>query len=171
VTSNANLVKQVVFPLEVLPVKTVLTSLVPMGVSLAVLVAYVLATYHGLHATYAILPLLVMLQVVWMTGLAYALSAVGAFIRDTRELVQIGALVSMYLTPIFYLPEAVPALFRPILYFNPFSYLIWCYQDALYFGRFEHWWTWIVMPGLAVTSFAIGYQVFRKGKVMFGDVV
>ena len=47
--------------------------------------------------------------------------------------------------PMFYLPEVVPAVCRPLLYVNPFSYLVWCYQDAVYFGRFEHPWAWPVL--------------------------
>jgi lipopolysaccharide transport system permease protein len=171
ITTSASLVKQVVFPLEVLPVKTVLTSMISIGVSLTVLVVYVLVNYHKVHLTYLLLPLLVLMQLLWMIGLGYILAAVGAFIRDTKDLVQVGALVSMYLMPIFYLPTSVPELFRPILYLNPFSYLIWCYQDVLYFGRFEHWWTWIVAPMLALGFFGVGYRFFRRVKVMVGNVV
>src|SRR5262245_40820787 len=52
ITSNTSLVKQVVFPLEVLPVKGVLASFFPQLVSLAALIGYVLITYHWLHLTY-----------------------------------------------------------------------------------------------------------------------
>src|SRR5262249_22257518 len=45
-TSNSNLVKQVVFPIEVLPLKSVFSSLVPQLLGLALLIAYVFAV-HG----------------------------------------------------------------------------------------------------------------------------
>jgi len=170
-SSNANLVKQVVFPIELLPVKTVLASMLTFGISLAILVLYVLAKYHALHWTYALLPLLIAGQVVWTLGLAYLLSAVGAFVRDTKDVVQVLSIVIAYLMPIFYLPSFVPPQFRPILYVNPFSYLIWCYQDALYFGRFEHPWAWVATPLLALGTFALGYRFFGKMKLMFGSVL
>jgi lipopolysaccharide transport system permease protein len=65
----------------------------------------------------------------------------------------------------------VPSILRPLLYINPFSYMVWCYQDALYFGRFEHWWAWPIFAGLSLAIFYVGYRVFRKLKVMFGDVL
>jgi lipopolysaccharide transport system permease protein len=58
-----------------------------------------------------------------------------------------------------------------VLYLNPFSYMIWCYQDALYFGRFEHPAAWVVFPLASLFTFALGYRVFRKLKTFFGNVL
>jgi lipopolysaccharide transport system permease protein len=164
ITSNAALVKQVVFPLEVLPVKGVLASLFPQLVSLAVLVAYVLWTHGTLPLTYALLPLLIALQLLAMIGVAYILSSIGVYVRDIKDVVQLVAMAGAYLLPIFYLPQWVPTVLRPLLYLNPFSYLVWCYQDALYFGRFEHPWAWAFTGTMSLLIFVIGYRVFRKLK-------
>jgi lipopolysaccharide transport system permease protein len=138
---------------------------------LAMLVIYVLAS-HGIPPwTYLLLPLLVAVQVVGMIGLGYALAAIGVFFKDVKDLVQVFSVAGLYLTPALYLPEFVPATFRPILYLNPFSHLIWCYQDLLYFGRFEHPWSWIVFPGLSVASFIGGFRLFRAMKPVFGNAL
>lgn len=171
ITGSASLVKQVVFPIEVLPVRTVLVSSISVFVSLAVLVGYVLLTHGSLHWTYVLLPVLIAIQLLWVIGLAYVFSAASAFVRDTKDVVQVLTLACMYLLPIFYLPSFVPELFRPILYLNPFSYLIWCYQDVIYFGRFEHPWAWLVSPVLGLAFFGLGYRVFRKVKTMLGNVL
>lgn len=171
ITGNASLVKQVVFPLEILPVKTVLASLVTMLVSLVVLVAYVLITHETLPVTYALLPLVVLLQLVLMMGVAYILSSVGAYFRDIKDFVQMFATAGIFLLPIVYLPGWVPPLFKPIIYLNPLSYLIWCYQDILYFGRIEHPWAWVVTSILSFVTFTIGYRLFRKLKPSLASVV
>jgi lipopolysaccharide transport system permease protein len=171
ITSNASLVKQVVFPIEILPAKGVLVSLFPQLVSLVVLIVYVLMTHGSLHATYAMLPLLIVLQAMLMLGLAYVLAAVGVYLRDAKDFVQLFVTAGPYLMPVFYLPEWVPPLFKPVIYVNPFSYVIWCYQDALYFGRMEHPWAWLVMIVLSVTSLVGGYRVFRKMKPTLGNVL
>ena len=62
ITANASLVKQVVFPLEVLPAKVVLASLLPMFVSTLVLFGYVLWVHGGFFLTYLLLPVLIVLQ-------------------------------------------------------------------------------------------------------------
>jgi len=171
ILSNANLVKQVVFPIEILPVKGAIASLIPQMVSFSFLLIYVLISHHSIPWTYSLLPLLVFLQVLGMIGISFILSAVGVYLRDIKDFVQVFSVVGMFLMPIFYLPNQVPVLFRPIIYINPFSYAIWCYQDLLYFGRFEHLWAWGVFSVLSLGVFYLGYRVFRKLKPLFGNVL
>ena len=171
VTANASLVKQVVFPLEVLPAKGVIASLLPQFISTIILITYVLVVHRRLLATYALLPILVFLQILAMLGAAYLLSAVGAYFRDIKDLVQLFCIAGVYLVPVVYLPDWTPRMFRPVLYLNPFSYPVWCYQDALYFGRFEHPWAWAVNGFLSISMFVSGYRVFRKLKPGFGNAL
>jgi lipopolysaccharide transport system permease protein len=171
IVANASLVKQVIFPIEILPVKIVIASLISMATSLAILIIYVLIKHHALPWTYVLIPVLMLLQTLAMIGVSYVLSSVGAFLRDIKDFVQVFCLVGFYVMPIFYLPQSVPALFRPMLYLNPFSYMIWCYQDVLYFGRFEHWWAWVVFTFFSIFMFYSGYRVFRKLKLIMGNVL
>ena len=171
ITSNANLVKQVIFPIEVLPIKGVIATLVTQCVFLVMLAVYALATAQMLLWTYLLLPVLLVLQALAMIGVSYSLAAIGAYFRDVKDFVQVFCSVAFFLLPILYLPEAVPSAVRPVLYVNPFSYLVWCYQDVLYFGRFEHPWAWCVFVPLSLFVFIIGYRIFRKLKPMFGNVL
>ncbi len=171
IISNANLVKQVVFPLEVLPAKGVIATVITQLVFFGVLLAYLLARYQTLSPLIALLPVLILVQAVAMMGVSYILSSVGVYLRDTKDLVQVFVVVGVYLMPTFYLPTAVPEQLRVLLYLNPFSYMIWCYQDVLYFGRFEHPWAWPVFAALSLSVFAAGYATFRRLRTMFGNVL
>jgi lipopolysaccharide transport system permease protein len=171
IVGNANLVKQVVFPLEVLPVKSTLASFLTQLVATAVLLLYVLIVCQTLTWTYLLLPVLFALQLLFMVGLACLLGAVGTYFRDLKELVQIHSIIGIYLMPIVYQPSMVPPVFQPLLYANPFSYMIWCYQDVCYFGYIAHPWAWPVFAALSVGSFCIGYRAFRKLKPYFGNVL
>jgi homopolymeric O-antigen transport system permease protein len=171
VTSNTSLVKQVVFPLEVLPIKSVLATLFSQAVSLTALTVYVVSVYRMLPITYLLLPIVLAIQILQMFGFALILSALGVYIRDLKDVVQVATLVSMYLLPVFYLPSMVPAIFRPLLYLNPFSYIVWCFQDVCYFGRIEHGWAWLVSSAVSVTIFSMGWRVFTRLKPMFGNAL
>jgi lipopolysaccharide transport system permease protein len=170
-TGNAALVKQVVFPLEILPAKSIVASLAPQLISLVILLLYVLARFHGLAWTYFLLPVLLIIQWLAMVGVGYILSSASVYFRDIKDFIQLFALAGMYLMPIVYLPGWVPALFKPFLYVNPFSYMAWCYQDALYYGRFEHPLAWFLWPIFSVVIFVVGYRLFRKLKPGFGNVL
>jgi lipopolysaccharide transport system permease protein len=171
VAGNATLVKQVIFPLEVLPVKGSLATLATALIFFLLLLGYIVLALKVVPWTFLLLPVLILLQVLAMIGVSYTLSAIGVFFRDIKDFVQVFSVVGVYLMPAFYLPALVPAIFRPLLYLNPFSYMIWCFQDAIYFGRLEHRLAWIVFPLSSLVIFVLGYRFFRKLRPMFANVL
>jgi lipopolysaccharide transport system permease protein len=171
IVSNASLVKQFIFPLEVLPAKDVLTATVIWIVGMITILVYVVAT-HGLPpATWLLLPILFVLQLLAMIGVALLLSATTVFFRDLKDLIQLFTTIGLFLMPVVYLPAMVPPAFRPLLYVNPFSYMTWAYQDALYFGRIDHPYAWVLFAAGSVIAFAMGFRVFQRLKPMFASAL
>jgi homopolymeric O-antigen transport system permease protein len=171
VVSNTSLVKQVVFPVEVLPVKSVLSSLVTQIIATAILIMYVLFTNGSLPFTYALLPVAIAMQLMLMIGVDFILAAVAVYLRDVKDLVQVFLTVGMYIMPVFYLPEWTPDLFKGVLYINPFSYMVFVFQDVLYFGRFEHPYAWPVFAIESLVILVLGYRLFRRLKFFFGSAL
>jgi len=171
IPTNAALVKQVVFDLNVLPIATALAACLPLVLGVGFIGVYTLVVYGTLPLTYLALPLLVVLQVFAMGGVAYALAALGTFVKDVRDVVQLSAIVLIFLMPIVYLPGSVPAAFNPLLWLNPFTYMVYCYQDALYFGRIAHPVSWVAFGVGSLFVFALGYRLFRRVKPYFGNVL
>ena len=170
-TGNASLVKQVVFPIEVLPIASVTAAMWPFWPALILCVAYKLVVGAGIGWMTLMLPVAIAMQVALCVGLSFVLSSLTCFMRDIREVVSVFCLVAMYVNPAVYLPEWVPSAFAPFLYVNPFSYLTWTYQDALFFDRFEHPWSWVIMFLLAVASLTGGYRLFQRVQPYFGNVI
>jgi len=171
IVANSALVKQFTFHLEILPAKDVFTASVIWVVGMIVIALYTLLHYGSLPWTYLLLPLGAAIHLLVVVGLAFLLSAVTVFLRDTQDLVTVFANAGVYIIPVTYLPQWVPQLFRPVLYLNPFSYLIWMYQDILYFGRIEHPGSWVASGVGGLLIFAFGYRVFRRLKPIFGNVL
>jgi lipopolysaccharide transport system permease protein len=170
-TANSNLVKQVVFPIEILPVAAFASASIPYLPALTLVLCYQLYVSGGLPATTLLLPAVFAMHIALGVGLGFALSALSVFVRDLREIVSVFCVVAMYVTPAIYLPEWVPAKIRPILYLNPFSYVTWCYQDAIFFGAIKHPVAWVVFAALAFISLALGYRLFRELKPFYGNVL
>jgi len=171
VVGEANLVKQVQFPVEVLPVRTAAACLITQLIGIVYLVIYAAVKLGSIPATYALIPVLLGIQLVAMTGAAFLISAASVFFRDLRELIIVTTLIGVYLLPIFYLPDVVPSAFHTVLKLNPFSYMVWCYQDAFYYGRIAHWYAWVIFGAGSVVMYSFGYRVFRHLKPYFGDVL
>ena len=171
VSNNTTLVKQVIFPLIVLPVKSVIATFVTTLIFLGLLITYIVLALGVIPWTFVLVPILVILQLCAMIGISYLLAGVGVFFRDIKDFVQVFTVVGVYLIPAFYLPSLVPAIFRPVLFLNPFSYMIWCFQDAIYYGRFEHKIAWLIFPLFSLLLFVLGYRFFRKLSPMFANVL
>ncbi len=170
-TQQASLIKQVVFPIEVLPARAVLAPLLPFGVMMFVLIVYVLLTQGSLPPSYLLLPFLVLALVPWLLGISFVLSGVTVFVRDVRELVAIFLTAGIFMLPVIYLPSWVPNVFRPLIYINPFSYIIWCFQDVLYFGRFEHPEAWPIAIIGGLLAYVLGSRGFQAVRPYFGDAL
>lgn len=171
IVSNSNLVKQVVFPLEVLPVKVALATLATQTILIALLFIYIVVRLGTVPRTIILLPVLLLLQALLMFGIAYVIAGISPYFRDVKDFVQVFAVIGAYLLPAFYLPESVPRVFRPVLYVNPFSHLVWCYQDVFFFGRIAHPWSWGVLLLLSLCSFYGGFRLFRLLRTQFGNVL
>jgi lipopolysaccharide transport system permease protein len=170
-SGNSNLVKQVVFPIETLPVASMIACFVIYIPSFMLMLFYKFFFGGGLSSLIFLLPLVVFMHGLLALGLTLLLSVITPFLRDVREFVTMYMAVSMYFTPAIYLPDWVPAKVRPILYLNPFSYVVWVYQDTLFFGEIRHGFAWVSFALLSGGAFLVGLVVFRRVKPFLGNVL
>jgi len=171
IVGNASLLKDFVFRVELLPVTSSLAAIAGQVLGTALLLIYVVAAHHTWYVSWLLLPFLVFLQVLAMVGVAFVLSALTVVVRDVVEIVQMFSMIGVFVSPIVYRPEWVPAVFEPVLYANPFSYMVWCYQDVLYYGELTNPLAWAVFPALSIVTLVAGYRLFRFMKPYFGDFV
>ncbi len=171
VTSNANLVKQVIFPLEILPTKTVVATFINEILLLAGVLLYAVLQMQAIPWTYCLLPILLALQVLQMLGFSMMLSTIGAYVRDLKDVIQMFCLVNVYLMPVIFMADWLPASVRWLIYLNPFSYQTLCFQDAIYNGAMTHPWAWGVYLLLSLASLGMGYRLFAKLRTFIGNVL
>ena len=170
-TQNASLVKQIVFPIEILPLKYVLAAFFSQVITTLILLVYMVCSGQKITLLLLLLPVLWLTQIIAMLGTAYLLSSVGVFFRDLKDIVQVFSFVGMYLMPMFYLIDWMPKILRPAAYCNPFSYMLWCYHDIFYYGTFHNSFCWLVFVAGSILTLVLGLHIFFKLKHMFGDVL
>jgi lipopolysaccharide transport system permease protein len=171
VLGSASLVKQFNFDTFVLPIRDVLGTIPFWIVGIAFITIYSYATTNELPWTYSLLPPVLLATFLLLVGLGWLLSAISVFFRDLKEIITVSTLMFVYILPIVYLPEWTPPAFQTAILFNPFSYLIWVYQDIFYFGRIAHPLAWWVTGSLALLVLATGYRVFKTLRTYFGNVL
>jgi lipopolysaccharide transport system permease protein len=161
---QANIVKQVVFPIEVIPIGGAIVSLVPLVVGSVAIVLYQLLSGQRASWLLVLAPVFLLEFFAFLCGVALFLSAITPFFRDMKDFVMVFVTAGVYLIPAFYLPSWVPALFVPALFVNPFSYPIWVFQDIFYFGRIEHPYAWAIFLILSLASLSFGFRLFQRLK-------
>lgn len=168
VSSQASLVKQVVFPVEILPVKMVLASLPTFVIGFAGLVLYGLAVGRATPAL-LLYPLAALPLYLFLLGAAFALSAIGVFVRDIREIVQMYTLIGLYVAPIFYFMDWVPKRIQTLLYLNPITAYVETFHDAAYYGEIRNWLIWLAALTLGCSATWLGAMIFARLKPHFGS--
>jgi len=161
VTSNANLIKNTLFSIEMMPVKAVLvsqcTQVVGTGLLLVALALVGRLTFWALA-----MPLVWLLQVGFTLGCIWVLSSVNVYARDLQNIVAVLTLILMMVSPIAYTVDMVPEALRPLLAVNPLYYMIAAYQDCLFRGRFPSREVMAVLTGMSLLSFCGGDWVFSR---------
>jgi lipopolysaccharide transport system permease protein len=171
VVQRANLVKRVVFPLEILPVAQALASLVNQMFGTLVFLAATLVIRRELHLSILWLPVLIVPQLVATFGVAWFISSVGVFLRDVVQGVTLVLMAWMYLTPIIYPESIVPERYRPLVNLNPFAGLIRSYRNTMLEGAPPDWAGLAYFTAFALCCFFAGYWWFAKTRRHFADVI
>jgi homopolymeric O-antigen transport system permease protein len=171
VVAHANLVKRVVFPLEILPVSIVLTALVNQMFGTIALVVASLLIRGELHATLLWLPVLLVPQLMLTLGLSWLVASLGVFLRDIVQGVALLLTVWLYLTPIIYPESVVPDRFQPFITANPFTHLIRSYRRIMLEGAMPDWRGLAFFTTFALACFIFGYWWFARTRKNFADVI
>jgi len=168
---NSNLVKQVVFPVEVLPAKVLSSTLLTQIICTGLLIIYILIRFHSLSPLIILLPVVLVLQYAILLGCSYLLSIITPFFKDLSELISMVCTVLMYATPIFYSVEMLPEVIRPYMNLNPMAHLLYCYRDILCYNEITHPWSWVVLVCLSAFLLGLGTRLFGKTKMLLGNVL
>lgn len=171
ILANANYVKKVVFPLEILPWVGLGASLFHGAISLMVWLGAYLVLFGAPHAMVLYLPLIILPLALFVLGLSWFLASLGVFLRDVSQFIGMITTVLMFFSPIFYPVSALPESYRYFMYFNPLTPVIEMTRDVLYWGNApdstDLALLWLVSGVIAWLGFA-WFQKTRKG---FADVL
>lgn len=119
VISGSSLVKNIVFKTELLPVAGTLCGIFPMAIGLIVLLVLLIIEGTGLSWNVLWLLLLIPLQMLFLIGVGFFLSALNVFIRDVQQILSSVLILLLFFTPIFYNLGQMPKIIQVVNFYNP----------------------------------------------------
>ena len=171
VVSSQQMVSRLAFPRGVLPLSMVGLSLLDFAIASATFVIYLYATGHSLPATVIWVPPLLVIEILFSAGIVLFLSALNMFARDVKLAVPFVTQLWLFLTPVMYPLEKVPAELRSVYLANPMTGIVESFRGVLINGIAPD--LQLLGPSLigAVVALVLGVWYFGATERRFADVI
>ncbi len=134
--AHSDLIKKVAFPHPLLVLYQVISGIITLAIMLAIFLAVILATGHRVGWSIMWLPVILVIQALFMYGLGLLLATITAHFRDMPQIIGILLQLWFWLTPIVYprdlIPRLLPGIGRVFVQLNPLYHLTNLYQNILW---------------------------------------
>jgi len=171
VVSQPNFVKKVVFPLEIMPVVSLLAALFHAAISFLVLCVLLVVASTGLHWTALLLPAVLLPLALFCLGLGWFLAALGVYVRDVGQIIGVAVSAIMFLSPIFYPSSALPERFRWVADYSPIGCAIEQARRVLIQGDAPDWSLLGIQLVAGAAATWLGFAWFQATRRGFADVI
>ena len=164
VLGQANMVKKIYFPREVLPLSYTLSSFVNMALSFIVIFAvYFISPMELKSAPLLMLPVIMIIQLFLVAGVTLITSSLTVYLRDLEHIMSVLNMALMYVSPVVYPVSYIPEKYMSLYLINPMSPVIIAYRDILYCGTFPEF-------KIVFLAFAESMIIFFAGLLIFGKL-
>lgn len=171
ILDNPNLVKKVIFPLEILPVAQMLSAAISSLLWFLLVIIAALLSSFPISATILLFPLVFFPLLALSLGVGWFAAATSVYLRDFPHLITILLQALFFLTPIFYPESLVPKNLTIFLDLNPLAWICRQCRDLLLFGIIPRpaqiLLTWLFCAIIA----QLGHVWFIKVRRGFADVL
>jgi lipopolysaccharide transport system permease protein len=171
ILQNENLVKKVIFPLEIFPIVILGTALFHFCMHTLILCTAILYFMGSIPLTALYLPLILFPFCLSLLGASWLLASLGVFVRDIGQVMQLIITLLMFLSPVFYPMSALPEAYHILILLNPLTFIIEQTRDVLLWGKAPNWSYLCFYSAASCVVFVAGYWWFQKTRKGFADVL
>jgi len=159
---NGPLMKRVRVPRSIFALSTVLSGLFNLALSYIPLLGIMLIRGVPLRPAILFLPVAVLIFSIFIYGVTLAFSAIAVYFIDVREMYTVALTALLYLTPVIYPRDIIPARFAVLLRLNPLTYFIDLVRTPVHAGALPSLHVIAVSSIAALISLIVGWTIFRR---------
>jgi ABC-type polysaccharide/polyol phosphate export permease len=169
---HSRVTRSVAFPSEILVFGAAGSRLLEFIAEISfIVIALAVFHHHTVPASFALLPLLIVMQLLIAIGLALPIATLSVFYYDVYHALPIALTTLFYLSPVFYPATMVPSVAQTVYFLNPIAGLLTLYHHVLYQGQLPPLSLLLTMSVLALVIFAAGYVTFDRYAAVFAEIV
>jgi lipopolysaccharide transport system permease protein len=168
---NRSYVKKVAFPLRAFVWVPFLGSIATSGIGLLLFVP-AFALLVGMPSwTWLLVPFALIPFFMFTLGCGYFFAALGAPMRDIKYVAALSGTILLFMSPVFYRAESMPASARLFAQFNPLYWTFEGLRSLLFYGQVPNLWPLAAGAVVSAVTLWVGYLVFTRMQSGFSDVL
>lgn len=170
ILENTNYVKKVIFPLEILPVVSLVSAMFHTMVSIIVLFLALLYL-GGMPWTVVFLPIVLFPLVMFSAGVGWFLAAVGVYVRDVSQVMGVVVTLLLFGSTVFFPLSHIPEKYQIFILLNPLTYIIEQSRAVAIYGQMPEVNGLMLYTLISTIVMWFGYVCFQKMRRGFADVI
>lgn len=167
VVGGAQLVKNLSFKPECLAIAASLTGVVSLIVSMLFLIVLLFIDGRPPGWELLVIPIVIGLQFVFVTGIALFLSSINVFVRDLSMILPNLIIIVLFTSPIFYPITVFPQQLQQVFIYSPFAILVDSYRQPMIAGMLPNLPRLLIFAGVSFALLYLGFGFFRRVKPFF----
>jgi lipopolysaccharide transport system permease protein len=171
ITGSGHLITKALFPPHVLPVVAVLTNLLNYIFSLPILFLLMYFTGLEIPLTTILIPLIVLIELIFLIGLSLAMSALNVYLRDVQHILGNVLTLLFFLTPVIYPVKSIPEKYQFTLYLNPIALMTDIYHRIILDGEWIELNLFLYLGAVSLLTLIIGNLIFNAYREEFPELV
>lgn len=171
IITNANYVKKVVFPVDLLIWIPIGSALFHLCLGLLAWVILVPILGGQIYLTMLLMPVVLLPLILLTAGLSWFFSALGVFVRDIGQVISVSIQLLMYLGPIIYPREVLPERYQWLMSLNPITIPVEQFRNILNAGVLPDMQALAIYTSTSLVITCLGKLFFDKTRHGFADVI
>ena len=172
---QGNLIKKILFPVEILPIVVVTSNFVHFVFGLPILFLFALIMLKKFTVYVLFLPVVILVQFVFSLGFSLFVSALTVHFRDVKDILGNMLTLWFFASPVIY-PVTFSTIqrnkwLRLMLDINPMTHIMQGYQNCIFFGEMIRWRRLGITLLVSLLLLGIGYAIFDRLRDSFPEEV
>jgi len=168
VRDRMEIVKQVNYPIETLPITSIALGAVGGSVSLVIYLVGAAGTGQ-LAWSLVLLPIPAMILLAFLVGVSWLFMIIGVIVKDLREMVSLVLGLMVFVSPVVASENLVSPRVWQVIQWNPLTHVVICFRDV-FWGE-VHPISWIIFVVMSAAVFVLGSWVVTRTKLLINEYI